>query len=110
MRSDSRIVIGAKRLDGDLCAVEPARGWVVFAHGIVLQEFDESTPRNDGCDAASCAYGDMLDMGVIDPAKVTRLALQNAASIASLTLAVDRVVANAPKKAVATAVPSEDEY
>jgi chaperonin GroEL len=40
-------------------------------------------------------------MGVIDPAKVTRLALQNAASIASLLLTTDCVVATAPKKATA---------
>lgn len=37
-------------------------------------------------------------MGVIDPAKVTRLALQNAGSIASLVLTVDCMIANAPKK------------
>ncbi len=47
----------------------------------------------------TCKYGDMLEMGVIDPAKVTRLALQNAASIASLVLTIDCMVANAPKKA-----------
>jgi hypothetical protein len=40
----------------------------------------------------------MLAMGVIDPAKVTRLALQNAGSIASLILTVDCMIANAPKK------------
>ena len=77
---------------------------------IVLQKVDESTRRNDGYNAASRSYGDMLEMGVIDPAKVTRLALQNAASIASLVLTVDCLVANAPKKAAAAAVPSEDEY
>lgn len=43
-------------------------------------------------------------MGVIDPAKVTRLALQNAGSIASLILTVDCLIANAPKKQ-ATAAP-----
>jgi chaperonin GroEL len=42
-------------------------------------------------------YGDLLQMGVIDPAKVTRLALQNAGSIASLILSVDCLIANAPK-------------
>jgi chaperonin GroEL len=40
----------------------------------------------------------MLEMGVIDPLKVTRLALQNAGSIASLILTVDCLIANAPKK------------
>ncbi|HEX5685038.1 MAG TPA: chaperonin GroEL [Ideonella sp.] len=68
---------------------------------IVLHKVDESTHRNYGYNAATREYGDMLEMGVIDPAKVTRLALQNAASIASLVLTTDCMVANAPKKAPA---------
>lgn len=47
---------------------------------------------------ATREYGDMLEMGVIDPAKVTRLALQKAASIASLVLTIDCMVANALMK------------
>jgi chaperonin GroEL len=47
----------------------------------------------------------MLEMGVIDPDKVTRLALQNAASIASLVLTTDCMVANAPKPPGAEARP-----
>ena len=66
---------------------------------IVLHRVDESNLRNYGYNAATREYGDMLEMGVIDPAKVTRLALQNAASIASLVLTIDCMVANAPKKA-----------
>ncbi len=65
---------------------------------IVLHKVDESTQRNYGYNAATREYGDMLEMGVIDPAKVTRLALQNAASIASLILTTDCMVAIAPKK------------
>ena len=68
---------------------------------IVLHRVDESSLRNYGYNAATREYGDMLEMGVIDPAKVTRLALQNAASIASLVLTIDCMVANAPKKAAA---------
>jgi chaperonin GroEL len=66
---------------------------------IVLHKVDESAQRSFGCNAATREYGDMLEMGVIDPAKVTRLALQNAASIASLVLTTDCMIANAPKKA-----------
>ncbi len=77
---------------------------------IVVQKVDDSAQRNYGYNAASRTYGDMLEMGVIDPAKVTRLALQNAASIASLVLTVDCLVANAPKKAAGEAVPSESMY
>jgi chaperonin GroEL len=58
-----------------------------------------------GYNAATREYGDLLQMGVIDPSKVTRLALQNAASIASLLLTTDCVVATAPKKGAAGSVP-----
>jgi chaperonin GroEL len=64
---------------------------------VVLAKVDESTDRAYGYNAATRAYGDLLQMGVIDPAKVTRLALQNAGSIASLILSVDCLIANAPK-------------
>jgi chaperonin GroEL len=65
---------------------------------VILNRVDESTDHAYGYNAASRTYGDLLQMGVIDPAKVTRLALQNAASIASLILTVDCMIANAPKK------------
>ncbi|WP_291741936.1 chaperonin GroEL, partial [Limnobacter sp. UBA1615] len=50
---------------------------------------------NYGYNAATGEYGDMVDMGVLDPTKVTRTALQNAASIASLMLTTDCMVADA---------------
>jgi catechol 2,3-dioxygenase-like lactoylglutathione lyase family enzyme len=49
----------------------------------------------EGLNAATGEYGDLIAMGVIDPAKVTRLALQNAASIAALVLMTDCVIASA---------------
>ena len=64
---------------------------------VILAKVDESSQPAFGYNAATRAYGDLLQMGVIDPAKVTRLALQNAASIASLILSVDCLIANAPK-------------
>ncbi|HET9351703.1 MAG TPA: TCP-1/cpn60 chaperonin family protein, partial [Burkholderiales bacterium] len=51
-------------------------------------------------------YGDMVAMGVLDPRKVTRAALQNAASIASLILTTDCMIAQAPAK---PAAPHEEE-
>ncbi|MFO1220583.1 MAG: chaperonin GroEL [Burkholderiaceae bacterium] len=54
-----------------------------------------------GYNAQAREYGDLLDMGVIDPAKVTRLALQNAASIASLLLTTDCLIAAKPASAPA---------
>jgi chaperonin GroEL len=65
---------------------------------IVLDRVEQSELRNYGYNAATREYGDLVAMGVIDPAKVTRLALQNAASIASLILTTDCMVAIAPKK------------
>jgi len=50
-----------------------------------------------GYDAASGEYGDMIGLGIIDPTKVTRLGLQNAASIASLILTTDCIIVEAPK-------------
>ena len=52
---------------------------------------------NYGFNAATAAYGDMVEMGVLDPTKVTRFALQNAASVASLMLTTDAMVAELPK-------------
>jgi chaperonin GroEL len=65
---------------------------------IVLDRVEGSDKPSYGYNAATREYGDMLEMGVIDPAKVTRLALQNAGSIASLILTVDCMIANLPKK------------
>jgi chaperonin GroEL len=56
-----------------------------------------------GFNANTRAFGDLLEMGVIDPAKVTRMALQNAASIAALILTTDCLIADAPKPTRATA-------
>jgi chaperonin GroEL len=55
---------------------------------------------NFGYDAAGDQYGDMVAMGIIDPTKVTRLGLQNAASIASLILTTDCVIVERPKDMV----------
>ena len=68
---------------------------------VILNQVDASTEPAFGYNAATRQYGDLLQMGVIDPAKVTRLALQNAASIASLILTTDCMIAAAPKAATA---------
>ena len=92
---DSGLKIVARALE------EPLRRIVSNAAeepSIVLARVEESSQRSFGYNAASGEYGDMLAMGVIDPAKVTRLALQNAGSIASLILTVDCMIANAPAR------------
>src|ERR1700754_945377 len=56
---------------------------------------------NYGFNAANDTYGDMIEMGILDPTKVTRTALQNAASVASLMLTTEAMVAEAPKEEAA---------
>ena len=56
-------------------------------------------PAGQGLNAATGEYVDMFAAGIIDPAKVTRSALQNAASIAGLFLTTEAVVADKPEKA-----------
>jgi len=73
---------------------EPLRQIVANAGGepsVVLERVLAGT-GNYGYNAATEGYGDMVQMGVIDPTKVTRLGLQNAASIASLILTTDCVI------------------
>ena len=66
---------------------------------------------NYGYNAASGEYGDLVEAGVVDPTKVTRTALQNAASIAGLILTTDATIAEAPKdEKPAQAVAPELEY
>ncbi|GAA0794185.1 chaperonin GroEL [Cupriavidus gilardii] len=60
---------------------------------------------NFGYNAASGEYGDLVEMGVLDPTKVTRTALQNAASVASLMLTTDCAIAETPKEESAPAMP-----
>ncbi len=63
---------------------------------------------NFGFNAANDTYGDLVEQGVLDPAKVTRTALQNAASVASLILTTEAIVAEVPEPKVAAA-PHHDE-
>jgi len=62
---------------------------------VVLHRVDDEPMATFGYNAASREYGDLLAMGVIDPAKVSRLALQNASSIAGLILTTACLVATA---------------
>jgi len=71
--------------------------------GVVVEKVRELTPGH-GLDASNGTYVDMIAMGIIDPAKVTRSALQNAASIAGLFLTTEAVVAEKPEPA-APAMP-----
>jgi chaperonin GroEL len=69
-----------------------------------VNKISESKDKNFGYDAQSDQYGDMLKMGIIDPKKVVRLALQNAASVASLIITTEAMVADRPEKNPAPAM------
>src|SRR6185436_2604430 len=71
--------------------------------GGVVAEKVSTLPANNGLDAQTGEYVDMFKAGIVEPAKVTRSALQNAASIAALFLTTEVVVADKPEKASAPA-------
>ncbi|MFM7039605.1 MAG: chaperonin GroEL [Planctomycetaceae bacterium] len=66
---------------------------------VVANRVRKEKKASYGYDALNDRYGDMLQFGVIDPTKVVRTALQNAASVASLLMTTDCIVVNEPKKA-----------
>ncbi|MFE0627156.1 chaperonin GroEL [Streptomyces sp. NPDC058864] len=70
--------------------------------GVVVEKVRNLTPGH-GLNAATGEYVDLIGEGIIDPAKVTRSALQNAASIAALFLTTEAVIADKPEKAAAPA-------
>ena len=62
---------------------------------------------NFGFNAGNDEYGDMVKFGIIDPTKVTRLALQNATSVAGLLLTTEAMVAEQPKEDAGPAMPPD---
>jgi chaperonin GroEL len=78
---------------------EPLRQIVANAGcepSVILHKVVEGS-GNFGYNAANGEYGDMVDMGILDPTKVTRSALQNAASVAGLMITTEAMVADEPK-------------
>jgi chaperonin GroEL len=71
---------------------------------VVLNQVREGK-GNYGYNAATGEYGDLIEMGILDPTKVTRLALQNAASVAGLFLTTEASIAEAPKEKSHTHAP-----
>ncbi len=65
--------------------------------GAVIVDKVKASPAGEGYNALTGVYGDMLSMGIVDPVKVTRSALQNAASVASMVLTTESVVADKPE-------------
>ena len=78
-------------------------------HGaVILDKVYGSDEANFGYDAAKDVYGNMIKMGIIDPTKVCRSALENAASVASMVLTTESLVTDIPEKNPTPAAPAGD--
>jgi chaperonin GroEL len=96
---------------------EPMRGIVKNAgmDGAVVVEtvrrlHEEQKNKNIGYDVLAQDYGDMVKKGIIDPAKVTRSAVENAASIAAMILTTEALVTDIPEEEKAPAMPPMPQY
>src|SRR5438067_2903504 len=81
-------------------------GW----EGSVVVEKVKGLPKGQGFDANKGEYTDMLKAGIVDPTKVTRSALQNAASIAAMLLTTEALVSDIPEKKKEAPAPSMPDY
>jgi len=75
---------------------------------VILNNIYHSTDANYGFDAANDKYGDMIAMGIVDPTKVCRSALENAASVAAMVLTTESLVADLPEKNPPMPAPGGD--
>jgi chaperonin GroEL len=91
---------------------EPMRQIVNNAglEGSVVLEKVRTLPQGQGFDAAKGEYTDMLKAGIVDPTKVTRSALQNAASIAGMLLTTEALISDIPEKKKEAPAPAMPDY
>jgi chaperonin GroEL len=113
--------LGKLQLEGDVATganilrralEEPLRQIAANAgvEGSVVVEKVKGLKGNEGFNAATGEYVDMVKAGIIDPTKVTRSALQNAASIAAMLLTTESLVTDKPEKNAAPPAPPMPEY
>jgi len=80
---------------------EPTRRIAANAGGegsVIVEKIKASKEKHLGFNAVTCAFEDMIKSGIVDPAKVTRTALENAASIGSMVLTTEAIVTEKPEK------------
>ena len=92
------------RLEGPLTQIAVNAG---MEGGVVVEQV-RSLEGNNGLNAATGEYIDLVEAGIIDAAKVTRSALQNAGSIAALFLTTEAVIADAPEDGAGGGMPDMD--
>ena len=73
---------------------------------VILEKVKSSKNANYGFDAANEVYGDMISAGIVDPAKVCRSALENAASVSAMLLTTEALVADKPEPPAPVAAPA----
>ena len=117
LRSQKAILDRAEKLEGDeatgcrmvsRAVEEPLKQIAVNAGlegGVVVDKVKHMKKQAEGLNAATMEYEDLFAAGVIDAAKVTRSALQNAASIAALFLTTEAVIVDKPEESGAPAMP-----
>jgi chaperonin GroEL len=120
LRTQEKVLKAAKKLDGD-----EATGAKIVARsleeplkqisenaglegGVVVERVRNLDSPTEGLNAATGDYEDLVKAGIIDAAKVTRSALQNAASIAALFLTTEAVIADAPEEGGGAGMPGGD--
>jgi len=87
--------------------------WTIAENGglegsVIVDQVKKLKGANEGWDADNDAWGDMFELGIVDPVKVTRSALENAVSISSLVLTTETLVAEIPQPPMAAPPPPED--
>jgi chaperonin GroEL len=97
----SGIVIVRRSLEAPLKQIATNAG---LEGGVVVEKVRQ-LPKGHGLNAATGEYEDLMKAGIIDPAKVTRSALQNASSIAALFLTTEAIIVEKPQKEGASAMP-----
>ena len=90
-------------------AIEEPLRWIAFNTGFdgsIVVEKVKSEKGAMGFNAQSEKYEDLVEAGIIDPTKVVRCAIQNAASVASLLVTTEALIAEKPKKDAGPAMPA----
>ena len=102
-RTGAKIVL--KALEAPLRQIAANAG---LEGSVIIDKILAAGKPNYGFDAQAETYGDMIEMGIVDPTKVTRSALENAASVASMVLTTECLVADEPEQPVSAAAAAPD--
>ena len=95
----------ASALKAPICQIAANAG---VEGAVILNQVAQSEDVNYGYDAATDTFGDMIENGIVDPTKVCRSALENAASVSSMVLTTESLVADLPEPPAPVGAPSPD--